>query len=383
MTIRPRVHSLALASCLVAALLTPVYSAYKGHANDQDVNAVLAAYPALKGAPADSCATCHRRGAVPDAAVAGRLRDENHCDYCHALVVRDKGDVKATLNAYGLDYLAAGRNLAAVRALAGKDADGDGFANEAEFEAGTDPGDRGSNPSVRLAPAKRYSIAALRRMVPLLDTTVFLSSTKSKAGDSYSDYRGAAVWAVLQAVGVAATVEGVDLISADGYERTFTVEELRKAWPQAAPVMGLGRADLGACGWVTYGSQRVKAGQPLPSTPVMLAFEENGQPFQPARFDPATGRLVGKGPVRAIAPQFKLSPPDLPQFAEADCPGKVAAEHRFHDDYDHNAGASGGAIVAVRVKPLPKGTRDIDWQSAAAGALTRGEIVFFGALEPR
>ncbi|RPJ67749.1 MAG: hypothetical protein EHM24_20625 [Acidobacteria bacterium] len=134
---------------------------------------------------------------------------------------------------------------------------------------------------------------------------------------------------------------------------------------------------------MTYGSRRLEAGKPLPSAPVMLAFEENGQAFETARFDPATGRLLGKGPLRVTAPQFKSSPPDLPQFADPACPGKVDPSHRFHEDYDHNGGASPYAIVAVRVKPLPNGTRDIDWQSATSRALADGEIVFFGALKPR
>ncbi len=121
----------------------------------------------------------------------------------------------------------------------------------------------------------------------------------------------------------------------------------------------------------------------MPAVPVMLAFEENGQPLEPARFDAATGRLAGKGPVRVIVPQFRISPPDLPQFADPACSAKVAAEHRFHEEYDHNGGASSYAIVAVRVKPLPKGTRDIDWQSGATRALAREEIVFFGVLKAR
>ena len=57
--------------------------------------------------------------------------------------------------------------------------------------------------------------------------------------------------------------------------------------------------------------------------------------------------------------------------------------HRFHDEYDHNAGASVSAVVAVRVKPLPRGTRDVDWVSPAPRLLSRGRILFFGALTAR
>jgi hypothetical protein len=115
----------------------------------------------------------------------------------------------------------------------------------------------------------------------------------------------------------------------------------------------------------------------------MLAFEENGQPLEKARFEPTTGRLVGKGPLRVMVPHVKISPPDLPQFADPSCAGKVASEYRFHEEYEHNGGASAYAIVAVRVTPLPKGTRDIDWQSAATRSLANEQIVFFGALKSR
>jgi len=375
-------HAL-LAAITIAVMMTPVFTAYKGHADDRDVEAVLAAYPALKDTPADSCATCHKSGDVEDPAATGGTRSENHCDYCHAVFVRGKRDVRETLNTYGSAYLAAGRDVRAVRTIATKDADGDGFSNDVEFKNGTNPGDATSNPSVPPAPSRTYAVSALGTLSPVLDLPVFLNTTKSRSGDSYNDYRGHSLWATLQAVGVLQTATSVDVLSADGYEHTFTFDELKKSWSQGPPVMGLGKQDLGACGWVTYGSRRLESDKPLPSVPIMLAFEENGQPLEKARFEPATGRLVGKGPLRVMVPQFTISPPDLSQFADPSCAGKVAAADRFHDEYEHNGGASSYAIVAVRVKPLPKGTRDIDWQSAATRSLANEEIVFFGALKGR
>jgi hypothetical protein len=383
MTNRRFFLSAALVACAVVAMLSPLYSAYKGHADDRDIEAVLSVYPALNGTPADSCATCHLSGDVKDSAAAGRLRHENHCDYCHAVFVRDKRDVRETLNRFGLDYLAKGRNVAAVRALAANDSDGDGFTNEAELKAGTNPGDANSNPSMPAAPSRAYTVSALRSLAPILDLPVLLNTPKSKSGDAYNDYRGNSLWALLQAVGVSETATAVDLLSADGYEHTFTIDELKRSWPQGPPVMGLGKQELGACGWVTYASRRLEAGKPLPSAPIMLVFEVNGQPLEKARLDPATGRLVGQGPVRVIAPQFRISPPDLPQFADPSCQDKVAPAYRFHEEYEHNGGASSYGIVAIRVTPLPKGTRDIDWQSAAVRSLANEEIVFFGALKRR
>jgi hypothetical protein len=362
------------------ALMAPLYSAYKGHADDRDVNAILSAYPSLKGGPADSCATCHVGGRVKRISPGDGMRDENHCDDCHAAFVRDKKDVRETLNRFGRAYLDAGRNAAAVTTLAAKDSDGDGASNEAELKAGTNPGDASSSPSRPGAPSRTIAVAALKALAPAVDQVVFLNSTKSRSGDTYSDFRGLVLADVLRAVGLLDTAESVDLLSVDGYERTFTLVELRAAWAQGVPVTGLGRAELGACGWVTYASRRLEAGKPLPPAKILLAFEENGQPLEKARIDPDTGRILGKGPLRVVVPQLVVAPPDLPLTADPSCSPKVTAEYRFHEEYDHNAGASQSAVVAIRVKPLPRGTRDIDWQTAAARLLANEEVVIFGAI---
>jgi hypothetical protein len=374
---------LILTFCAVAAALTPLYSAYKGHADDRDIEAVLATYPDLKGTPTDSCATCHRSGEVNDPLNAGGRRHENHCDYCHAVFVREKRNVTETLNAYGSAYLAAGRNVAAVRSLAAKDADDDHFSNDAEFKKGTNPGDAASNPAAAVAPSRTFGAPALRALAPVIEQTVFVNTTKSRSGDSYSEFRGQSAWAVLRAIGIADSATSVDFLAADGYERTFTVAELKRRWPQAAPVMGLGPSDLGPCGWVTYRARKLDAATRLPAAAIMLAFEQDGQALATATLDATSGRLVGgNGPLRLIAPQVDISPPDLPQTADASCAAKVAPAHRFHEEYDHNGGKSVSAIVAVRVNPLPKGTRDADWQTPALKNLANGEILFFGALKP-
>ena len=150
---------------------TVSYSAYKGHADDSDIEAVLSAYPNLKGTAIDSCATCHKSGKVAEA--PGPLRQENHCGYCHATHLRNNISAQETLNRYGADYLAAGRGIRAVRTIAAKDSDGDGFSNKAEFLKGANPGEAQSNPQATIAPNRIYASSELRRLSPVASETVF------------------------------------------------------------------------------------------------------------------------------------------------------------------------------------------------------------------
>ncbi len=364
----------------VPVLVATAYSAYKGHANDADVNALLSAYPALKSTATDSCATCHKSGNVPDAAKQGRMRRENHCGYCHTINVQGKRDIKETLNRYGVEYLAAGRNAGAVKALAGKDSDGDGFSNDAEFVKGTNPGDISSNPPAPIAPSRIYTSPEIRKLSPVVAATVFLNTSHNKAGDFYNHYRGNAVYEMLKAAGLSDKAESVDFISLDGYEGSFTIEELKASWPQAKPVLGLEKTQANPCGWVNYNVPGLDAKKPLPHVRTLLAFEENRKKIETARMDPETGKIRGTGPFRLVVPQFKTSLPDLPQYAEKSCQDKAAPEHRFNADYDHNGGRSSFSIIAIRVNPLPPGTRDFEWEKVRDQFVAEEKLAIFGAL---
>jgi hypothetical protein len=378
MLIFNKLTKITLHFAAAAAMAITAYSAYKGHANDADVNAILTTYPELKGTATDGCVTCHKSGEVRE---AGKTRSENHCGYCHAVHVRGKGDVKQTLNSYGAEYLAAGRGPKAVKSLAIKDSDGDGFSNEAEFKAGTDPGRAHSNPSAPIAPFRIYSSGELKNMSSAVNGTVFLNTSHNKAGDFYNQYRGNTVYELLKAVGISGDATSVDFISYDGFEGTFTLDELKQSWPQAPPVMGLSKKDIGPCGWVNYNAPGLDAKTPLPNLSILLAFEENGKAIEKARFNPETGKINGTGPLRLVVPQFQTSPPDLPQFADKACQEEAAPEHRFNGDYDHNGGRSSFAILAIRVNPLPKGTRDLEWEKVRDRFVAEEKLAIFGALK--
>jgi hypothetical protein len=94
-----------------------------------------------------------------------------------------------------------------------------------------------------------------------------------------------------------------------------------------------------------------------------------------------TGRITGTGPLRLIVPQFQISPPDLPKFVDPKCRDTVAKQYLFNEEYDHNGGRSSFSIIAVRVNPLPGGTRDFGWEELRDRLVTEEKIVFFGALK--
>jgi hypothetical protein len=358
------------------------HAAFRGHATDTDYLALLSSDPSLKGTAGDSCATCHRVGSVPDPEKPGAMRHENYCEYCHSVYTYGKGDIRQTLNPYGLDYLAAGRSVEAIKAIAAGDSDRDGAANRAELTAGTNPGDPASNPSARLAPSRVVSLTEMQKLAASVTQVMLMNTPVNLAGDSYDSYRGFRVDELLKGVGISETAESIDFISLDGFERTLTMDEVRGTWPQGAPVLGLSKAELGSCGWTQYNVKGLDPTRPLPDAGILLAFEENGARIAAATIDPKTGRIVGSGPMRLVAPQFHASPPDMLPTADKACLESVDPRYHYHESYDHNAGKSAFSVVAVRVNPLPKGTRDVDWQKVAADCIAKEQVVFFGALKP-
>ena len=142
---------------------------YQGHASDTDINNFVKAYPHTVGTRLDDCQTCHTGGEVND----GEGPVTSHpCDYCHFVIHPPAGwtglpsSFAETLNPYGEDYDDAGRDGAAIAAIAGLDSDGDGFGNDEEIDALRYPGDDGSFPGLELCAAVKV------RMADLLDLSL-------------------------------------------------------------------------------------------------------------------------------------------------------------------------------------------------------------------
>jgi len=368
--------ALALTLALAAA------AAYRTH-DESDSEIFAKAYPQVSGTRLDGCEVCHSRVTAPPAGQqGGQAVVHNSCDSCHQAT--DYGRKKAdVLTPFGIDYLKHGRDAAALEAIARLDSDGDGATNADELAALTNPGDAASSPEKPAAAHVILSYGELAKRLKARTQAMFVNVAKYKNGDSYSDVRGFRLIEVLEAAGVSKDAQSVDAISLDGYVTTFSIEQLRKTFPQAAPVFGLDKETLGECGWVSYGAKGLEAGKPLPPADILLSFEENGQPYPAASID-AEGRLVGSGPLRVAAPQM-TSPgvPDLSANAAEACVQKVPEIHRYHREYEKNADYCAKAVVALRVNPLPPGVVDIDWPKYAKQAVESKSVVVFGAITAR
>ena len=104
-----------------------------------------------------------------------------------------------------------------------------------DFCLGRDPQ---SAPDKKPAPYVEVALSELiQKGVPAYDQAIFVNVTKSKGGDSYSDLRGFKLIDVLESAGLTGEATSVDIISLDGYMMTFSIEQLRRSYRQAAPVM--------------------------------------------------------------------------------------------------------------------------------------------------
>jgi hypothetical protein len=358
-------------------------SAYKTH-DEKDSGLFFKTYPHLAGTRIDGCDVCHSRiSALPQGAAGGKAVILSSCDSCHIATDygRKPGD---TLTSYGRHYLKAGRGAAAFAAIEILDSDGDGSKNASELKAGTNPGDPQSAPDKKPAPLVTAALSQLiQKGVPSYVQTIFVNVTKSKDGDSYSDLRGFKLIDVLEAAGLTKEAISVDVISLDGYITTFSIEQLRRSYAQAAPVLSLDSDTLGECGWVRYSAGNLKEGVPLPNADILLTYEINGKPYLPASINDE-GRLQGSGPFRIVAPQMKNPGiPDLSSRATAACVEKLPAKFHYNRNYEKNSDYCVKAVVAIKVNPMPAGTMDIDWPQYAAKAIEEKSIVIFGALKPK
>jgi len=360
-----------LTTCLLLLAALPVTAAYKAHNADADTSYFLAVYPAAKDTKLDNCYLCHTGG------LQGK-KSLDSCDYCHVVYgfKPPHGDIKATLNPYGLDYLANGKGQAAIEAIAEEDSDGDKYTNAEEIAALRLPGDAKDNPGVEEASAVVYSRAELRQ----LDATKqFMAVDTAKAGDFFATYTGVAMWELLQAAGVREDATDITVFAADGYSRNFDISDIQQDYEQ-------GRF-FSKYPWIKYPWASIfQHDEQLPGElNYLLAYDREGFPLMESKIvadESGDYHLDGEGPYRFVSPLTEAVTPDRSQWSidREDPPYPYNPNRSVVRNGDYCI----KAVVAIRVNAEDENTSfQYDWNGRAWEMIQKGELVVYGAIDPQ
>ena len=383
-----------VAGCLVVLVMpASVASAAYQHAGDADKDAKYFRdiYPDKVGTKLDNCTLCHSGGVDTSGKKPVTM---GSCQWCHFKYgYNQSGDITATLNAYGKDYLANGRTPAALQAIEALDSDQDGFSNIAEIRAMRYPGDQTDDPAKVVAPYRVFSKAQLRAM-PQHPQFLLMNTTKS--GDYYAEYSGVIMEDLLKKAGVTANATKLTVYAPDGFAQGHPLEDAASnAGSSYAPFVngtypaatyyydGEANTAVTAYGWCDYtspGNAGRKHGDPITvanSLRLILALQADGKDLVPGVLD-STNRLKSgtEGPFRVIAPQKFVGPPD-----QASTASRQDVKWPYDSTADHNAGFCSKSATIIKVEPLPAGTTDIDVLEAGWSYIDQGKIVIYGALD--
>ncbi|MBN1626137.1 MAG: hypothetical protein JW944_06390 [Deltaproteobacteria bacterium] len=353
---------------------------------EKDSPEFLKAYPDKQNTKLDSCALCHTGGEYKNA--NNTAVNMGSCQWCHYRYgYEGKGDIKATLNPYGIDYLNGGRNSDAVKSIALKDSDGDGHNNQSEIDAVSFPGNKEDDPLKKTAPSRIYTRAQLKS---LPRHTQFLLMSASKAEDFYAEYTGVALETLLKDAGILESATGIRIYSPDGWSQYHplypdpdpALYHVYGDYP-TAPYHYDQQADKAKGGWCNYGAASDKGY--INNSPInvpgglklILAYARNGKNMDPGTLS-STNRLDGEGPYRVIVPQKTVCPPDQPSTASN--PDLVWP---YKSDWDHSAGSSTRSATIIKVEPLPAGTTDIDLLEAGWEYVEEMKIIIYGAIKEK
>jgi hypothetical protein len=378
---------------VVLFMLASVASAAYQHAGDADKDAKYFRdiYPGMVGTKLDNCTLCHSGGVNTSGSKPVTM---GSCQWCHFKFGYNKsGDIAATLNSYGKDYLAKGRNTAALKAIEQMDSDKDGFSNIAEIQAIRYPGDQTDDPTKVIAPYRIFNKTQLQTM-PQHPQFMLMNTTKS--GDYYAEYSGVVMQDLLKQAGMTANATKITVYAPDGFAQGHPIEDTStNAGSSYAPfVNGTypaatyyydGEANIAATsyGWCDFsspGNAGRKHGDPITvkdGLRLILALQADGKDLIPGVLD-STNKLKSgtEGPFRVITPQKIVGPPD-----QASTATKQDVKWPYDANADHNAGFSSKSATIIKVEPLPAGTTDIDVLEAGWGYIDQGKLVIYGALD--
>ncbi|MFC1661158.1 GEGP motif-containing diheme protein [Gemmatimonadota bacterium] len=347
---------------------------YRGHDGDPDANNLVGVYPSIVGTRLDDCQTCHS-GKIEDGKPAG-----SPCDHCHHLLLHGTGRTALeTLNGFGRDYLDEGRSSGAIESIKTRDSDGDGFSNDEELSAGRYPGSEHSMPGQSVATLLTVTLEELKA-VPS-HSQFMLMNTTQQPFDDYVTYRGVTVEDLLDAHNIdLAGATGITLIAPDGYRKSLPIEWVDRVFPQPSFYSGLDIETLGAeCGFVRYPEhlpEGVSEGSPIPGEHrLLLGYEKNGVPLDPADLDVREDRFVGEGPFRIVVPQENPGMPDRgSEFSPSGCGDGLG----FKADADHSAGSMVRGVIAIRIDPMPVGVEEFDYLNGGWAYVNAGQIIIYG-----
>jgi hypothetical protein len=366
--------------CMLAvfAFSAVCFAAYH-HEGEKDADKFLQVYPDKAGTKLDHCALCHSSGKYEKS--EGSFVSLGSCQWCHYSYGYDgSGNILDTMNAYGKAYHDNGRNAAAISAIETADSDGDGFANKAEIDANTFPGNSEDDPSKKTAPFRVYTKAQLEAMP---QHTQFLLMNTSKSGDFYAEYSGVAVEDLLLDAGISDSATGITVYAPDGwaqyhplkYDAAPEMYHVFGAYPEASY-----QYDPEAESWCDYSAASCKGRKHNDIIAVsgglkmLLAYKRDGA-YLDAGVLSASNKLDGEGPYRVVVPQKTPGPPD-----QASNAANQNVKWPYNNEWDHNAGACTRSATIIKVEPLPEGTTDIDTLEAAWNYVDQGKIIVYGAI---
>jgi hypothetical protein len=317
--------------------------------------------------------------------------------WCHYTYGYDgAGEISETMNEYGNDYKAAGRNADAISAINDQDSDGDGYSNKDEIQANTYPGDPDDDPSKVPAPYRIYTMAQLEAMS---QHTQFLLMNTSRSGDFYAEYTGVPMKDLLDDAGIlTGTATGILVYAPDGWSQTHPLEydediemyHVYGNWPgetyqyPSATFYYDLEADQDEnpdYGWCDYSAPSCSGrnnGDPITvegGLKAILAHKREAADLDPGVLDDEN-KLDGEGPFRVVVPQKDVNAPD--QSSKSDDQDVIWP---YDEDWDHNAGSCSRSATIIKVEPLPEGTTDINILEAGWDYVDQEKIVVYGAID--
>jgi len=357
------------------------------HMGESDTPKFLQAYPDKAGTKLDNCVLCHRGGSYSQ--TNGKKVDLGSCQWCHHTFGYDgKGDIHATLNRFGKEYRANGRNVTAFRTIEKHDSDGDTFSNIDEIVAVRYPGNPQDDPSKVVAP---YRIFTKKQLLAMPQHSQLLLMNTAKAVDSYAEFSGVPVEFLLGKAGLDSSATKITVYSPDGYAQGHPLEAdsssdpfVKGTYPAATYYYNAAAdKDKTPDGWCDYRSPATKGlsgGAPIHvrnGLKLLLALRSEGKDLQPGSLGSANAlQKDSQGPFCLVAPQKTAGPPD-----QRSTRSRNDIIWPYDKNLDHNGGYSTKCATIIKIEPLPAGTTDIDVTEAGWSFIEQEKIILYGALQ--